>query len=61
MTEVYGDDSFRAFPLCSTQEEKPRDTLETRQGVTVYKDWYDTERAAVLAIERRNALARQTA
>lgn len=54
MTEIYDDGSCKAFSLYGDYEKKPADTLEQGQGATVYKDWYESERTATLALAKRN-------
>jgi hypothetical protein len=58
MTEIYDDDSVKAYPIYLEGEKKPGDTLESYDGVTVYKDWYGTERMAALALAKRRETAR---
>jgi len=53
MTEIYDDDSVKVSPLYCRSEIKPDNELKVFNGVTVYKDWYETESAAELALAKR--------
>jgi len=52
MTEVYDNAAAEAC-LIYGEGKKPPNSLASHDGLTVYKDWYETERAAKRALAIR--------